>query len=140
MKKTKILFVCKYNRFRSVIAEGIFNKLNKNKLLVAKSAGAIKGNPIGENVKKLANSFQINVKSKPSGLSSKLMVWQNLTIIVADDVPPALFNKNKKYEKRVIIWKIPDVQDDKIKSMKKISHLIKIKIEKLLLDLKSEDL
>ena len=125
MKKTKILFVCKYNRFRSVIAEGIFNKLNKNKLLVAKSAGAIKGNPIGENVKKLANSFQINVKSKPSGLSSKLMVWQNLAIIVADDVPPALFNKNKKYEKRVIIWKIPDVQDDKIKRYKKL-HPAKI--------------
>ena len=133
MEKRNILFVCRYNRFRSVIAEGIFNKLNKNKQFKAKSAGVIRGMPLSNNVKNL--SKEIEIKSKPDGLSSKLMVWQNITIIVADDVPPKLFDKNKKYGKKVIVWKIKDVEDNNIKSMKKISKKIETNIEKLIHDL-----
>ena len=39
-----ILFVCKYNRFRSRVAEAYFKKINKNKNISVKSAGIIKGN------------------------------------------------------------------------------------------------
>ena len=89
--------------------------------------------PLSNNVKNL--SKEIEIKSKPDGLSSKLMVWQNITIIVADDVPPKLFDKNKKYGKKVIVWKIKDVEDNNIKSMKKISKKIETNIEKLIHDL-----
>ena len=37
----KILFVCRHNRFRSKVAEAIFNKLNKNKEIQIESAGLI---------------------------------------------------------------------------------------------------
>ena len=49
-KKTNILFVCKYNRFRSKIAEAYFNKINKNKLVSVKSAGIIRGNPVSKDI------------------------------------------------------------------------------------------
>jgi len=39
----KILFVCKYNRFRSKTAEAFFNLLKHNKKIKAKSTGLIKG-------------------------------------------------------------------------------------------------
>ena len=35
----RILFVCKHNKFRSKVAETIFNKLNKNQGTEAESAG-----------------------------------------------------------------------------------------------------
>ena len=38
----KILFVCKYNRFRSKVAEAMFNFYNSNKKNEAKSAGTNK--------------------------------------------------------------------------------------------------
>ena len=39
----KILFICRHNRFRSKIAEAYFNKINKNKNLIAKGAGIFPG-------------------------------------------------------------------------------------------------
>ena len=39
-----ILFVCRYNRFRSRTAEAYFKKINKNKKIKVKSAGIFKGN------------------------------------------------------------------------------------------------
>lgn len=135
MKYTKrILFVCRYNRFRSVLAEAFFNKYNKNKLITAKSAAPIRGTPLSDNVKKLAKEFKVKIKSKPHGLTSKLMKWQNITIIVADDVHEGLFDKNKSYGKKVIAWHIPDVKDNNIKSMRKITRMIKKRVIKLIKD------
>jgi protein-tyrosine-phosphatase len=133
--KKKILFVCRYNRFRSVLAEAFFNKYNKNKSIVAKSAAPIKGMPLSDNVKKLAKEFKIKIKNKPHGLTSKLMKWQNITVIVADNVPKALFNKNKIYGKKVIHWHIPDVNGEGIEKMRKIARIIKKKVIKLIKDL-----
>ena len=126
--KEHILFVCRYNRFRSVLAEAFFNKYNKDKSAIAKSAAPIRGMPLGDNVKKLAKEFQIKIKSKPHGLTSRLMKWQNITIIVANDVHEGLFDKNKSYGKRVISWHIPDVKDNSIKDMRRISRMIKNKV------------
>ena len=39
----KILFICKYNAFRSKVAESYFNKMNKNKKIKAFSRGFIMG-------------------------------------------------------------------------------------------------
>lgn len=108
MKKTNILFVCKYNRFRSRIAEAYFNKINKNKRIKAKSAGLIKGNQLDKNQIKLAKEFGLNIRGKTQGLNIKILKWQDTIIIVANDVPPSIFSNNKKYGKKVIVWKIPD--------------------------------
>ncbi len=126
-----ILFVCRYNRFRSVLAEGLFNKYNKDKSIKAKSAGAIKGSPLSENTRKLAKEFKIKIKRAPQGLSSKLLVWQNTTIIVADDVPPQLFDKNKEYGKEVIVWKIRDANGNGITEMRRITKEIEKNVKDL---------
>ncbi|MCH7568197.1 MAG: hypothetical protein IIA87_02135 [Nanoarchaeota archaeon] len=127
--KNKILFVCRYNRFRSVIAEALFKKLNKNKNIKVKSAGIIKGSPIGINVRYLAKEFKLKIKKYPQGLTSPLMKWQNVTIIVGNDIHPSLFDKNKKFGKQVIIWKIPDAKTNNIKEIIEIANLIEKKIK-----------
>lgn len=130
--KKHILFVCRYNRFRSVLAEAFFNKYNKDKSAIAKSAAPIKGMPLSDNVKELAKEFKIKIKNKPHGLTSKLMKWQNITVIVADDVPSALFDKNKKYGKKVISWHIADVKGNNQKEIaKKIENKVIELVENL---------
>lgn len=121
MEEKRILFICRYNRFRSVLAEAFFNKLNKNKSVKVKSAGIIKGYPLSDNVKKIARELDIKIKKSPEGLTAPVIKWQNITVIVADDIPPKLFDKNKKFGKRVIVWKIKDVNEkvDFVKIRKK---------------------
>ena len=119
MKNLNILFVCKYNRFRSRIAETYFKKINKTKKIKIKSAGIIIGSPISEEQKSVGRKFGLTIKGQIQGLSSKLLKWQNLIIIVADDVPPQLFRGNKMYGKELIIWKIKDTKKgDKQKNAK----------------------
>ncbi|MBI3334533.1 hypothetical protein HYZ97_03535 [Candidatus Pacearchaeota archaeon] len=106
---TNILFICKYNRFRSRIAEAEFNKINKNKSNTAKSAGIIQGSyPLDARQVKLARELNISLKGKPHGLSTKLLQWQDIAIIVANDVPSIILNGSKRYGKKVIKWNIPD--------------------------------
>jgi len=104
--KMNILFICKYNRFRSRVAEAYFKKINKDKKIKVKSAGLIKGNPLDKNQIELAKKFKLDIKGEPRGLSSKLLKEQDLVILVANDVPQEVFDK--KYTKKLIVWKIPD--------------------------------
>ena len=124
-----ILFVCRYNRFRSRIALAYFNKINKNKNINAKSAGLIKGNPVSPYTVGIAKELGLDIKGKTQGLSSKLMAWQNVTVVVADDVPPQVFDRNKKYGKKVIVWKIQDVAEKNKSVIKKIIKSIMIKVD-----------
>ena len=121
----KILFICKHNVFRSKVAEAYFNKINKNKNFKAKSAGVIKGSPLDKEQVRLAKKFGIVIKGNPKGLSTKLFFWNDITIIVADNVPQKIFEGNKRYGKELIIWKISD--DNKMIPviMKKVEQLIK---------------
>ncbi len=124
-----ILFVCRYNRFRSRVAEAYFKKINKNKNIEVKSAGLIQGRPLDKTQITMASSdeFGLNIRGKPQGLSSKLLMWQNITVVVADDVPPQVFDKNKEYDKKVIVWKINDskVDGDKREARRIIKEIIK---------------
>ena len=49
-----------------------------------------------------------------------------MIVIVADDVPASIFSNNKKYGKKVIVWKIKDIpapegsENQKRKLIKKI--------------------
>ncbi len=131
-----ILFVCKYNRFRSKVAEAYFNKINKNKSFKAKSAGIVKG----FSYKKVPNEFTsqrkfgIEIKKNPQKLNNKLLKWQDIIIIVADNVPKKLFSKYKN----VFVWKIidsaNDTPDDKKSIEKSVKQIIK-KVDSLLKDI-----
>lgn len=131
-KKINILFVCRYNRFRSRVAESYFKKINRNKNISVKSAGLIKGlSPLDKTQVAITSSkeFKLNIRGKPQGLSSKLLAWQNIIIIVANDVPLKVFvfDKNKEYSKKVIVWKIRDSKtgSDKKDVKRAIKEIIK---------------
>ncbi len=138
MKKINILFVCRYNRFRSRIALAYFNKINKNKNVRAKSAGLIKGNPLSPITIGIAKEFGLDIKGKTQGLSSKLMAWQNVTVVVANDVPPQVFDKNKKYGKKVIVWGISDIAGDTKDEVRNITRTIIKNVDSLVKSLEKE--
>ena len=113
----KILFVCKHNIFRSSVAEILFKKMNKNKNYAASSAGLIEWHKkdlkkdqgyIAE--KKIMKKFGIKIKESSRGLNSSILKDTDIIVIVADDVPPSLFKKEKIFDGRVIIWKTKDVK------------------------------
>ena len=126
-----ILFVCKHNRFRSRVAEAFFNKINKNKKYVGKSAGVINGGyPLNKNQIDVAREFGITIDGKPQGISLYLLKKQNILVIVADDVPMGLFNtknyRKEGYIKKIISWKINDTINGKENSKEEIRKIIKI--------------
>ncbi len=124
-----VLFVCKYNRFRSKIAENLFKKYN-NKIKV-KSAGIIKGSFTSPFQGKICKKFGINIKSPTKGISTNLLKWQDTIVIVADDVPRSIFKENKKFGKKLIVWDIPDAKTDKEQAIIKIIKTIDKKVKKL---------
>jgi len=133
----KILFICKFNRFRSKIALIFFNKLNKNPKHKAKSVGIIKGNyPLDKYEVKAAKKVGISLKGKPQGLSTNLLKWKDLIVIVADDVPSIILKDNKKYSKNLKVWKIPDVKNNTEKEIQKVIKQIEDKISKFVENLK----
>ena len=139
-KKLNILFVCKYNRFRSRVAKAYFDEINKNKNIRTKSAGAIKGKPVSKPSIKTAKRLGLDIRGKTNGLSTDLLIWQDMTIIVADDVPPIIFSNNKKYGKKVIVWKIKDIpsQEGTEAEKKKLIKKIMKKVDGLNKNLQKE--
>lgn len=131
-----ILFICKFNRFRSKVAEAVFNKLNKNPNNKAKSAGIIRGRPLDKVQVAVAKKMGYNINSKPRGLTSEMLIWNNYTIIVADDIPKNILKDNAKYGKGLKVWKIPDVESNDEKEIAKTISLIEKKVEKLVKELK----
>lgn len=136
LEKMNVLFICKYNRFRSRVAEAYFKKINKNKKIKARSAGVIKGNPVNrETAKLMKEEFGLNIMGKTNGLSDKILEWQDMVVIMADDVPPSIFNKNKKYGKKVVVLSVKDVlessKEQKIKAAKQIIKKINWLVKKL---------
>jgi len=126
MNKIKnILFVCKHNVFRSRIAEIFFNKFNKNKNYIARSAGLIPGKNLVNSQVEVAKKLGLDLNGKPQPITLDLLRNTDLMVVVADDVPPKIFD-NKKYGRTEYVWKITD---DKTGSPEEIYNIIK-KIEK----------
>lgn len=62
-----ILFVCTVNTCRSVMAEAIFNKIESENLIIAKSAGIsiIKGSVVTENAAmEILNDLNIDIRGR----------------------------------------------------------------------------
>jgi protein-tyrosine-phosphatase len=108
LKKVRVVILNSSNRFRSKVAESLFNKYNTNKGYKAMSAGIIRGSPINVKQRKVCKEIGVNLGGNPRGISSKLLRWQNILVMVANDIPPSLFKENEKYGKKLIVWKIPD--------------------------------
>jgi protein-tyrosine-phosphatase len=137
--KMKILFLCKYNRFRSRVAEAYFKKINKNKKIKVESAGIIPGNfPLSKEQIKAAKEFGIDIRGKIRGLDVNILRNNNLIIIVANDVPKKIFFFRGKYRYNIRIWKIPDVTTGKdMEGNKKAIRLIIKEVDKLANELKN---
>jgi len=128
----KILFVCKHNRFRSKVAETIFNRLNKNTKVKAESAGLKKSRLVSKNVVRFLKEkgFKLtNITSRK--INQELIKKFDLIIIVADNVDKKLL---ERFDKKIIVWKIPDTDNRNIKEVKNIIKKIEIKINKFIKD------
>lgn len=136
----KILFVCKYNRFRSRVAEAYFKKINPNKNIKVKSAGLIVGKyPLDRTEVSVAKSLGIKLVGRPQPITTALLKWEDMIVLVANNVPKSFFKFNKKYGKKVIVWKIPDIKSgENGKVIKKIILSIMKKVDKLVKELGEE--
>lgn len=132
-----ILFICRHNRFRSKVAEAYFNKINKNKNLKVKSAGIFIGNyPLDKTQTAIAKKFKIKLKGKPQGISTKLLKWNDLIIVITDDLPRGLLNYSD-YKTKVIEWKIKDEINGNKQNIEKIIMKIIKKVNKLVKKMKN---
>jgi len=130
----KIIFICKYNAFRSRIAEEYFKKINKNKKIQIISRGFIMdGTADNEQIKLSKNILGIDIaKRKPLPVELKELLEANLIVVVANDVPKMMFNYNLfPLKKKLIIWKIKDEQRRNKNNIKKIIFQIKERVENL---------
>jgi len=124
----KILFICKYNRFRSQIAETYFRKINRDKTIKSYSAGIIIGTPIAKNVKDIGKKFGLKINGKPKSIREKLLKEIDLLIIVADNVPEQLFETKTR---KLIKWNIPDTSQGDLCDIERISKMIMKKVDEL---------
>ncbi len=134
LKMVKILFICKYNAFRSRISEEYFNKISKNNNVGIISRGIIMGGDSDKEQRRLAKQILgINIaKRKPLPLRLQEMIDADKIIVVANDVPRIIFNyKIVNLQKKVIIWRIKDEQKMNQKNIKKIILKIKKKVDEL---------
>ena len=129
----KILFICKHNRFRSKVAETIFNKINKNKNNKAESGGlGFKSSYITKNVVKIMKEKGYAVKGLPRKLKKSDTDNYDLLVIVADNVDK---NEFSDFNRRIIKWRIPDCNASEIKTIRKIVSEIEIRVKGLIEDL-----
>jgi protein-tyrosine-phosphatase len=130
----KILFICKYNAFRSRIAEEYFKKINRNPKIKAISRGFIAGSNSDAEQQKLAKDIlRIDItKRKSLPVTKKELIDADLIIVVANDIPKIMFNyKSGVLFRKVKIWKIKDEQFRRKGNIKRTILAIKRKVDKL---------
>ena len=139
MKQKKILFVCKYNRFRSQIAEQFFKEYNKDKNISARSAGIFKGlYPLDKTESNSAKEFGIEIKKEPEAISIEVLRNIDVVVIVANDVPKELFLYEGRYLQEVEKWEIPDNFDGNQDRIKRIIRKIELKVRGLIKKLENK--
>jgi protein-tyrosine-phosphatase len=128
----KLLFVCKYNRFRSKVAECIFNALNKDKKIKAESAGLLMDASrqyIEKNVLKIMNKKGYKLRGMPRQLTSGLVKNFDVVVIVADNVNKEFF---ADFKGKIIKWKISDCKACELGRILEIVDEIEDKVKRLL--------
>lgn len=130
----KLLFICKYNAFRSRIAEEYFNKINKSPSIKAKSRGLIGGVESGLEQRQIAKELLgINIVNRePLQISGRDLEEADKIIVVANDVPKIIFNyRGGVLFKKIVFWKIRDEQKRNKKNIKRIILGIRNKVDEL---------
>lgn len=109
-KKSKVLFICKYNRFRSKIAEAYYKKLYPGSPV--RSRGLIQGK-MNRNEKEiyLPKKLGLDIVNKPNGVHYADLEWADVIVITADNVPAKIF-KSKRISPKIIQWNLPDIYPD----------------------------
>ncbi|MBU3907038.1 MAG: low molecular weight phosphatase family protein [Nanoarchaeota archaeon] len=126
-----ILFVCKYNRFRSRVAEACFKKINRNKTVYVNSAGLIPGRyPLDRQQVVISKQFGLNINGKPKPVTTELLRWADILVIAANDVPLSIF-KSKEFKFKIVNWKIKDETEGNSKNVERIVKQIIKRIDKL---------
>ncbi len=128
-----ILFVCRHNRFRSRFAELYLNKINKNSNLKTKSAGIFLGAwPLDKLEVKIAKKFGVKLRGKPKPISTKILRWVDLIILITNDIndPENLFNYGK-HNNKIIQWKIKDNDGNSEENIKNILNQVAKETKKL---------
>ncbi|PIN77996.1 hypothetical protein COV15_00635 [Candidatus Woesearchaeota archaeon CG10_big_fil_rev_8_21_14_0_10_34_12] len=124
----KIVFVCKHNRFRSKVAETIFNKLNKNKSVMAESAGLVPDSAhpyVAESVIKIMDEMGYKVGGKPRQLTRGLLEGFDMLVIVANDIDKQFFHD---FSGKILQWDIPDCDQADEKRIREIIDKIEGKV------------
>jgi len=127
----KIVFVCKYNRFRSKLAESYFNKIMRKTRHKAKSAGLILHTPPDSKIREFFQKHGLPISSKVRGLNMKLLGWSDVIIIVTNDIPARIFDFPMKLGKKVVVWNIKDAERDDDAHREIILKQIKRKVDAL---------
>ena len=130
----KILFICKYNAFRSRIAEEYFKRINKNNKIQAISRGFIMDGKADNEQRRLAkNILGINIaKRNPLPIKVQDLIGADLIVVVANDIPKIMFNYGLvSLKNKIIFWNVKDEQKRNKKNIKKIIFTIKKKVDKL---------
>ena len=85
----KILFICKYNAFRSRVAEEYFKKINKNPEINVISRGFIIGGKSDKEQRYISKELLgINIGERdPMPLRLQELIESDLIIVVANDIP-----------------------------------------------------
>jgi protein-tyrosine-phosphatase len=129
-----ILFVCRYNRFRSRVAEALFNHYNKNKNIIAKSAGTTvtePGFPLLNGAQEVLGRLKIavNMGQGAQEINDHLIDWADRIYVVADDVSMNELPKSKTQQ-----IDIPDAwsnDNETLRTVKKIEVYIKKVVREL---------
>jgi len=130
----KLIFICKYNAFRSRVAEEYFNKINKNKKINVISRGIIMGGDSDNEQRQISDKLLgINIaKRKPIPLTLPELIESDLIIVVANDIPKRVFDyQNVNLQKKLLIWKIKDEQKRNKRNINNIVLQIKERVENL---------
>jgi len=138
----EILFICKYNRFRSKLSEAYFNRENKNKNFRAKSEGIIEVNrPLLPSEKKRNEEikllFGLRFDTKSRGIEIKSLLKSYKIIVVANDIPKRIFD-SKSWKNKVEIWKVRDETGANEKNVKSIGKQIIKKVDRLIKELEGK--
>lgn len=127
----KILFVCVHNAGRSQMAKAFFNVLAKNKG-IADSAGTKPSSQVNPAVIKVMQEVAIDIsREKPKLLTLELMDEFDRVITMGCGVEgtcPASFLPTED-------WNLTDPADKPTEEMRRIRDEIKIRVEKLILEL-----
>lgn len=127
----KVLFVCKHNRFRSKVAEAIFNHLNENSVNESRSRGMVRRDVdefVAEKTIQVMGEKGYTIgNTKAKLINSKDIEWTDKIIIVADNASSAGFPREK-----TAVWGIQDCSEfDEARIVDRVNE-IELKVKELL--------